>query len=160
MLPVAQLLLSQGLGLLGNAVLAKGKNYIEEKLGVDIEAAIETDSGKQNLLQLQSDHEEFLINAALARDKIFLEDVQSAREMAVRINEAPDASWLSKNIVPFLAILVLIGGGLTLYYAPDTEVRMAAVGLMTMVIGYYFGTSASSRSKDQLIGNVVERGTK
>ena len=40
MAPLIAALLQNGLGLLGIAVLAKGKEWVEEKTGLDLEQAI------------------------------------------------------------------------------------------------------------------------
>lgn len=157
MLPIVATLIANGLGLVGNAVLAKGKDVIEKKLGIDIESALETDTGKQSLLQIQNDHEEFLLNAALAHATLVVEDIKSAREMNSRVNESANAGWLPKNINALLSLLVIVGGGLVLYFSQDTEVRMASVGLMTMVLGFHFGTSQSSRGKDAVIEGMSKR---
>ena len=85
MLPIVATLIANGLGLVGNAVLAKGKDVIEKKLGIDIESALETDTGKQSLLQLQNDHEEFLVTSALEERRVELADVVSSRDANARM---------------------------------------------------------------------------
>jgi len=56
---LAQALLSKGLNLLGNAVLEKGKDYIEDKLGVTIEDP-QTTEDLYKLQELEQNHKEFL----------------------------------------------------------------------------------------------------
>lgn len=161
--PFVLSLLAQGLGLIGNAVLAKGKDVIEQKLGVNLEESLQTDEGKQKLLQLQVDHEEFLINSAIENRKIDLDlykvdaaDRSDARGMNTRIEESNNASWMAKNIVPVLALLVVVGGGTMIWASPDTDTKMAAISIVTLVLGFYFGTSSSSRSKDATISNLSQ----
>jgi hypothetical protein len=74
MIPIVATLLAQGLGILGNAVLAKGKDVIEEKLGVDIESAIQTPDGLLKLKQLEVDNEQFLLDHALKKAELELKD--------------------------------------------------------------------------------------
>lgn len=153
--PLLQSLASNGLSMIGSAVMAKGKDFIEDKLGVDLEKSMQTEEGKMKLLQLQNDHEEFLIKAALEEKRIDLDyyridadDRNAARDMNTRINEAPDASWLAKNITAILALIVVIGGGAGIIYSPDADVRLGLTSVVTLVLGFYFGTSSSSRGKD------------
>ena len=152
--PFVATLLAQGLGLLGNAVLSKGKEAIEEKLGIDIDAATQTPEGLLQLKQLEADHEEFLLTNALEDKQLDIDNTKSARDMNTRINESSNASWLSKNIPAVLAILVVTGGGSMLAFSPDADVRTAAVGLVTLVLGFYFGSTSSSRAKDQTISDM------
>ena len=60
MAPIIATLMAQGLSLLGNAVLAKGQEAIEEKLGVKLDSTSNLD-----LKRLEMQHEEWLINAAI-----------------------------------------------------------------------------------------------
>lgn len=161
--PLALSLMAQGLGLLGNAMLSKGKEVIEEKLGVNIEEAMQTPEGLQKLRELEMSHEEFLINAALENRKIDLQDkaldtdnTKNARDTNSRIQESPNASWLAKNTIYIIAFLVIIGGGFMLYVSQEPDVRMAAVSAITLVLGFFFGTTQSSQRKDTTISNLSE----
>jgi len=71
---LAAALLEKGLGLLGNAVLAKGKDVIEEKLGIDLESATQTPEGLQKLRQLEIDHEQYLLDHAIKKAELELKD--------------------------------------------------------------------------------------
>lgn len=153
--PLLAQLASSGLGLISQAVQAKGKEFIEDKLGVKLDEAVQTEDGKLKLLQLQEDHQEFLLANALENRKIDLQFAQSdldntksARDMETKIQESEHASFLAKNIVPMLAIIVVVGGGAGIVFSPDTDVRMALVSVVTMVLGFYFGTSQTSKNKD------------
>ena len=155
---LASKLAAEGLGLLGGAVLAKGKAAIEEKLGVDIEQSLGTEEGRIRLQQLQAEREEDLHAFVLAKrqqwfdaKKAELADTASARDMNARINESPNAGWLPKNIAAVLALIVTIGGGVIMWATEQADVRTAVVGLMTLVLGFYFGSSRGSQIKDQTI---------
>lgn len=165
--PLIAKLAESGLNLIGNAVLNKGKDFVEDKLGVSLDDALSTDEGKQKLLQLQTDREEMLLAAAIENRKIdfnFYEvdakDRDSARDMNARVNESEYSSWLTKNIVPILALIVVVGGGLIIAYGADTDVKIAVVGIITLVLGFYFGTSASSKTKDTTISNMAKEAAK
>ncbi len=151
-------LASSGLGLIGNAVLAKGKEVVEEKLGVNLEEAMSTEAGRIRLQELQAEREADLHAFVLAqRDQELKADAQayadtaSARDMNTRINESPNAGWLPKNIAAVLALIVTVGGGAILWTTQEADVRTATVGLMTLVLGFYFGSSRGSQLKDETI---------
>lgn len=148
-------LLANGLGILGNAVLTKGQAVVEEKLGIKLEPLVDNSEGLLQLKQAEIDHEEFLVNAALEEAEMYIEDVQDAREMFTKISESEHASWLAKNIVPILALIVVIGGGAVITWSPHTDVRMAAVGIVTLVLGYFFGTTKNSGTKDTTIADLA-----
>ena len=165
--PLLSQLAASGLSLLGSAVLNKGKDFVEEKLGVNLDNALQTEEGKFKLLQLQTDNEQMLLDAAIANRKIDLDyyeadakDRDSARDMNTRVNESQYASWLTKNIVPMLAIIVVVGGGSMIAFAPEADVRLGVTGIVTLVLGFYFGSSSSSKTKDATIENMSQGASK
>jgi hypothetical protein len=167
MLPIVAALVSQGLGLLGNAVMAKGKEVIEEKIGVNLEEAMQSPEGLQKLRQLEMDHEEFLLTNALENRKLDLEqekvelaDTANARESNVKIQESPNASWLAKNAIYIIAFVVVVGGGLMIAMSSQADARMAAVSAVMLVLGFFFGTTHNSSRKDTTIANLSQGGSK
>ena len=150
MIPIVAELLAQGLGLVGNAVLAKGKAWVEEKAGVKLTTDMPPEE-LTKLRQFELEYEEELQRLQLEENRLTYEDTKSARDMNTRINESANATWLSKNVPAILALVVVIGGGIVLTATSQADVRTAVVGLMTLVLGFYFGTSSSSRSKDVTI---------
>ena len=150
MLPIVAGLLAQGLNLVGNAVLAKGKEWVEEKTGVKLVPDMPPEE-LAKLRQYELEHEEELQRLQLEENRLTYEDTKSARDMNTRINESSNATWLSKNIPAILALVVVVGGGIMLITTNQADVRTAVVGLMTLVLGFYFGTSSSSRNKDATI---------
>lgn len=151
MAPLVAALIKFGLPVLASAVASKGKDLIQEKLGVDIDAALGTEEGRFNLRQLEIDHEQFLVDSALEHKRLDLADTASAREMNNRVQESAHASMLAKNIMPLLALIVVLGGGALLWITKEPDVRTAVVGLITLVLGFFFGSSRSSQSKDATI---------
>jgi hypothetical protein len=104
LVPIVQSLFAQGLGTLANAVIAKGQDAIEQKLGVKLESA-----DPMMLRQLEADHEEFLLNAVIEKREQELQ-FQAAQEKAVTERWSADMgsdSWLSKNIRPMVLIFLL-----------------------------------------------------
>ncbi len=168
MAPALALLLkslaSSGLSLIGNAVLAKGKDFVEDKLGVDLEQAMGTEQGRIRLQEIQAEREAELHDFVLAKRDQELKaeaqayaDTASARDMNTRINESANAGWLPKNIAAVLALIVTVGGGVILWTTQEADVRTATVGLMTLVLGFYFGSSRGSQLKDETIAALGSR---
>lgn len=144
--PLIAKLTEAGLGLIGNAVINKGKEFVEQKLGVSLDAAVDTEEGRIKLVQLQNDHEEELLKYALEDRKIdtqiFASEVQdagSAREMQMKVATSVDAGWLNRNIVSILALIVVLGGGYILHISQEADVRMGVASLITLVLGFFYG---------------------
>lgn len=164
--PFVATLLAQGLGLLGNAVLAKGKDVIEEKLGVDIEAMSQTPEGLLQLRQLESDHEEMLLTNALENRKIDLANTQGARDSNTRVQESANASWAAKNF-PFVLDGIIVAAtvalaGMLFYHAlppENKELAYAAFGsLVTMcgtILNYHRGSSSGSKEKTDHLSRIA-----
>jgi len=115
MIPIVATLVSQGLGLIGNAVLSKGKEYIEEKTGIKLTQ----DMSEDNLLKLKQfemEHEEELMRLRLEDDKLSNE-LYKAKLEAINIEnqevskrwsaDMSSDSWLSKNVRPMTLIFIL-----------------------------------------------------
>jgi hypothetical protein len=62
--------------------------------------------------------------------------------------------WLKEGVAPLLSVMVIAGGFFVLLYRP--EVKTETIALMTMVLGFYFGSSKSSQAKDETISKVIE----
>jgi hypothetical protein len=58
------------------------------------------------------------------------------------------------RIKAWLSLLILVGGG-GLLEIGDTELRMAVISIMSMVVSYWFGTSQSSKNKDDVIAQAA-----
>lgn len=155
-------LLAQGLGLIGNAVMAKGKEWVESKTGVNLDQPLSSEDALK-LRQFEMDHQEELMKIRVEEKRLGIEELQayigdtkSARDMNTRINESANASWLSKNVVAILALIVITTGFALLAVTKEADVRTAVVGLMTLVLGFFFGSSSSSRSKDDTMKTMAE----
>ena len=110
MMPIIQTLLSNGLGLVANAVMAKGKEWVEEKTGVKLAP----DMPPEQIAQLkiaEMQHEEELMRLRLEENKL---DIEAFKAEASAVTERWTAdmssdSWLSKNIRPMTLIAILSG---------------------------------------------------
>lgn len=156
MIPIVGALLTtlaeNGLGLLASAIQAKGKQVVEEKLGVKIS---DNPSPEEvvALRRLQFEHEERLIELGI--EKARLEQEELAALLAAQANQENNISdrwkadmtsdsWLSKNIRPMTLIYLL--GAYTVFALLDgggyriAEAYVTLLGQWGMlVMTAYFG---------------------
>ncbi len=167
---IVQPLLANGLGLVANAVLAKGQKVVEDKLGVKLKP----DMSSEDLAKVQiaaMEHEEELMRLRIEEDKLDLaelelrlKDVDSARDRETAIATSKDAPLLNKIVTPVLA-LGLLAMTFTLFgvvmfdnnpvEASRKDILIYVLGVLsaisTQVVSYYFGSSQGSKDKaDQL----------
>ena len=164
LVPILTMLAEKGLNLVGSAILAKGKDVVEKELGVNIDDALMTEEGTEKLRIAQMEHEEKLLALALEDRKLDasyfgleVADADSARKREMVIAVSEEAGWLNRNLVPILALLVIIGGGYMLIINSDTDVKFAVTSMMTLVLGYYFGKSSSEWRKDSTISRLTDK---
>ena len=145
-------LLSQGLSLLGNAVMAKGKDWVEEKTGVKLDQPLSAEDTLK-LKQYEMDHEEELLRLRIEEKKLGIDELQAfANAIQNESNNVSDRwkadmssdSRLSKNIRPMSLIFILV--------AYSTFAMMSAFGYNAneeyvtllgqwgmLVMSFYFG---------------------
>jgi len=119
MIPIVGALLGtlaqNGLGLLASAIQAKGKQIVEDKLGVKI-SDNPTPAEVETLRQLQYDHEERLLELGIEKARIEQEELRAL--LAAQANQENNVSdrwkadmgsdsWLSKNIRPMTLVYIL-----------------------------------------------------
>ena len=170
LLPIVKPLLANGLGLVANAVLAKGKKVVEDKLGVELKPDMSPeDMAKVQMAQME--HEEELLRLRLEENKLDLaelelrlKDVDSARDRETAIATSKDAPLLNKIVTPVLALglltLTFILFGVVMFDNAPVEssrkdILIYVLGVLsaiaTQIVSYYFGSSQGSKEKsDQL----------
>ena len=170
LLSIVQPLLANGLGLVANAVLAKGKKVVEDKLGVELKPEMSPeDMAKVQIAAME--HEEELMRLRIEEDKLDLaelelrlKDVDSARDRETAITTSKDAPLLNKIVTPVLALgivgLTFILFGVVMFDASPVEasrkdILIYVLGVLsaiaTQIVSYYFGSSQGSKDKsDQL----------
>jgi hypothetical protein len=168
-------LLGSGLNLVANAVLAKGKKVVEEKLGVELKP----DMSPEDLAKIQiaqMEHEEELLKLRLEEDKLdlaelemLLKDTNDARVRETQIVTSDKAPLLNKLITPILA-LGLLGitftlFGIVLFQASPIDpsrkdILIYILGVLsavaTQVVSYYFGSSQSSKDKTEALKEAMK----
>ena len=121
MIPIVASLLGtlaqNGLGLLSSAIQAKGKEVVENTLGVKIPDN-PTPEDVSKLRELQYAHEERLLELGIEKAKMELAELdllaKAAQSDADNITDRWQAdmasdSWLSKNIRPMSLIAIFLG---------------------------------------------------
>lgn len=168
--PLLKPLLANGLGLVANAVLAKGKKVVEDKLGVELKP----DMSSEDLARVQMaamEHEEELLRLKLEENKLdlqelelYLKDTDSARDREIQIATSDKAPLLNKIITPILALSILILTfiifGVVMFDnnpvdSTRKDILIYILGVLsaisTQIVSYYFGSSQGSKDKaDQL----------
>lgn len=156
MIPIVASLLGtlaqNGLGLLSSAIQAKGKEVVENTLGVKIPDA-PTPEDVAKLRQIQFDHEERLLELGIEKAKMELAELdllaKAAQNDANNITDRWEAdmasdSWLSKNIRPMSLIAIFAGYFLFAmmsafnYNANESYVTLLGNWGM-LIMGAYFG---------------------
>jgi hypothetical protein len=128
---------------------------------------------QQVLTDAVNKHMEALDTLAESAYESQLKDIQNARAMEIAMQSAPSGSWMSKNIVPMIAVFVnLVWGAVSGYLllrimaiiSADPNVNMTALmgfyagltAIETIIVSFYFGSSKSSQSKDDTIAKIAQ----
>lgn len=163
-------LLGNGLNLVANAVMAKGKDYVEKKLGVELKP----DMSPDEIIRLKTaemEHEEELLRLKIEDNKLDLaelearlKDVDSARDREIQIATSDKAPLINKIVTPVLALSILLLTfalfGIVMFDNTPVEssrkdILIYILGVLsaisTQIVSYYFGSSQGSKEKsDQL----------
>jgi hypothetical protein len=146
-------LAQNGLGLLSSAIQAKGKEVVENTLGVKIPDA-PTPEDVAKLRELQFAHEEKLLELGIEKAKMELAEMQmfadAAKADAQNVTDRWSAdmasdSWLSKNIRP-MALIAILGGYfvfamMSAFGLNANESYVTLLGNWGMLVfGAYFGS--------------------
>lgn len=173
--PLITALLGKGMNLVANAVMAKGKDWVQDKLGVELKP----DMTSEDYAKLQiatMEHEAELLKLKLEDNKLDLQelelrlkDTDSARKRETEIATSEKAPLLNKIVTPVLALgvttLTFVLFGFLLFDDSPVEpsrkdilvyVLGALTAISTQVISYYFGSSVGSKEKSAQIDKVLK----
>lgn len=145
MIPLIAALVNAGLGLIGNAVATKGKELVEDKLGVNLDNMMGTEEGRIKLAQLQSQHEEFLINADIAKKNQELEAVKidqantsDARDMQKEALKQSDV--FSKRFIYYFSSIWSVISMIYIFLITFMAIPQANVRFADTILGFLLGT--------------------
>jgi len=179
MIPILGALLTglaeRGLGLLKDAILAKGQDAVEKVIGMKIPPAAELTPEKTAELKMaMMEHEERLLELAIEKQKVELEgeklavdNTKDARGMNSRIQESANASSLAKNAAYYLDFAIVgatVSAAFLLFFVgvptSNKELAYTAFGsLMTLsgtIINFHRGSSQSSKNKTEMINRLAQ----
>ena len=104
----------------------------------------------------------------LAQLEANVKEMQSARDREIQIATSSAAPMLNKIVTPVLALgtvaLTFILYGIIIFTDVDEQskdiliyVLGALTSAVTMVLGYYFGSSAGSKEKSQKLDEILDK---
>jgi len=167
-------LLQQGMSLLGNAALTKGKEWVEEKTGVNLSQPLSAEDTLK-LRQFEMEHQEELLKLQLEENKLDAElfkaevaDRSSARSRDVELIKAGQHNYRA-DLMFVLALIVV--SGLVWIVWKDPSINEYVKGIFTLVLGRFlgyldniynfeFGSTRSSKQKDATIERLSKEGDK
>lgn len=160
-------LVSNGLNILGSAVIAKGKEAIEDKLDIKLPEDGNLSSEQLSILkEKELEHEQWLTEQSVKLDEIYLRDRQDARDMQKSALAQQD--MFSKRFIYYFSIFwslsaVLYIGFITFGTVPEQSVRFADTILgfilgtvIAAIINFFYGSSRSSQKKDDVIAETIK----
>jgi hypothetical protein len=165
---IIQRLIAGGLNLVANAALAKGKDWLQEKTGVDLNKANLSNEDYRALQQYEMDHEEELLKIKQEDNRIaaelemaYLRDIQSARTMQETAIKSED-KFVRRFIYYFAIFWSLCTAGyigfITFGYIPQENVRFADTILgfllgtiLAGIFNFFYGSSKGSHDKTQAL---------
>ena len=157
--PLLATLAGNGLGIVADAVTKKGKEYVEDKLGIDLSQ----DPSPDVLAQWQEaarSHEKDLIAMVFA-------DRANARSMQVAALNQNDT--FAKRFIYYFAAFWSIAAALYIAFItfgeiPEANVRFADTILgfllgtiVATIVQFFFGSSDSSKQKDASLESLVSK---
>jgi hypothetical protein len=149
-------LLEKGLPKVADAVIEKGVDYVQDKMGIKLKPESElTDDDVKDLRERAMQHEEFMAETQA-------KEMANARDRELKLATDPNVHPLIKLVVPLLALGTVGFSFLmfTLFFfveitASNKDILIYILGslngAMVMVLGYYFGSSLGSKEKDDKI---------
>ena len=167
-------LLQQGLGLIGNAVMAKGKEWVEEKAGVKLDQPLSAEDVNK-LRQFEMEHQEELLRLRIEEKKVGIEELQAymadtkdARNMQIQALKSDDP--FVRRFIYYFAIFWSLAsaayiGFITFGEIPEKNVRFAdtilgfVLGtLIATIVQFFYGSSKGSQDKTAALAKELEDG--
>lgn len=153
-------LLSNNLPKLADAVVNKGLEYVEDKIGIKLEPQMSPEKILE-ITQRANEHEEFLVKEANA-------NTDSARKMNASIQTSENSSKLAQNAA-YILDFIIVAAAITVSWlaffkgvpVENKELVYMGIGsLWTMagtIVNFHRGTSSSNKTKDDAINKLSSR---
>lgn len=171
MAPLVAALIKGGLPILAKALVTHGKDWVEEKTGIDLPSMEEPELTAEQLGQLrvaELKHKDTLTEAIATITGAEIADVDSARKMQIAALQSKD-SWLAANFIYVLTIFWSLASSIYIAWItfgkiPQENTRFADTILgfvlgtaISSIFGYFYGTSRSSSAKDGVVSRLLDR---
>lgn len=146
-------LIQNNMHKVADAVMDKGVDYVEQKMGIKLKPEGElTESDVKSLQEAAMKHEEFMA-------EIDAKDRDSARNREIEIATSDKAPYINKVVTPYLALgvvglsFVLFAILIFVQVKPEAkDILIYILGVLsaavTQILSYYFGSSQGSKDKD------------
>ena len=158
LVPILSQLAGAGMQKVVDAVLDKGVDVVEEKLGITLTPDADGKLSEEKLSSLKEaamKHEEFMFEQEV-------KDRSSARQREVDIASNEHVPLINKVITPYLAISVISASFVLFAILIFVDVRPEAKDILiyilgvlsaavTQILSYYFGSSQGSKDKSELM---------
>jgi hypothetical protein len=154
-------LIDKGLPKVADAVMEKGVDYVQDKLGVTLKPEGElTDDDVKDLRERAMQHEEFMAEQQV-------KEMANARQREIDLATNANVPMINKIVTPILALGVVTLSFvlfMTLIFievkAESREILIYVLGAVnsatTMILGYYFGSSLGSKEKDDKLKGALK----
>jgi len=154
-------LIDKGLPKVADAVMEKGVDYVQDKLGVTLKPEGElTDDDVKDLRERAMQHEEFMAEQQV-------KEMANARQREIDLATNANVPMINKIVTPILALGVVTLSFvlfMTLIFievkAESREILIYVLGAVnsatTMILGYYFGSSLGSKEKDDKLKEALK----
>lgn len=151
------------------SLFSSGASSLVESIGEAIDKNFTTDDER---LEREVELKKAKMNYSLENKKLdieetkaYMQDMNSARENQSRVQESANASWLSKNIQPMLAIGIMFLTFCLYLYVLANEVPQdkkdiiiyilgALTSISVQVASFFFGSSQGSKDKTEHIKKI------
>lgn len=156
------------MGILSTIFGGAGTSLVEA-VGEVIDKTTTSDEERKaldnELRKAEMQHETEMRALGIRETELYLHDVDSARVNQSRVQESVHASWLSKNVQPILALMIVVLTfgmyGYLVFKGTEnlTEGRKeifvyilgALTTISTQVVSYFFGSSQGSAEKNKAL---------
>jgi len=156
--PILTQLAGSGMQKVVDAVLDKGVQHVEEKLGITLTPDADgklSDEKIASLKEAAMKHEEFMFEQEV-------KDRGNARQREIDIASNENVPMINKVITPALAITVVLASFILFTVLIFVDVRPEAKDILiyilgvlsaavTQILSYYFGSSQGSKDKSDLL---------
>jgi len=146
-------LINKGMPKVADAVLEKGIDYVQDKMGVKLKPEQEmTDADVQDLQARAMQHKEFMAEQQV-------KEMANARDRELKLATDANVPPLVKMVTPLLALgvtglsFILFAVLIFVNVQPEAkDILIYILGVLsaavTQILSYYFGSSLGSKEKD------------